>query len=219
MNPPKDTRNSAETRANLLREARLVFAEHGFAGARVDDIAKRAGVNKALINYHFGSKARLFRAILDDFSDKVIERIGAAIQRQDPPDQQLRQFIRAMAGLIAEHPQLPKLLLIDGRKAFIEDIKPPAHALMVLMEMNRILTEGRQQGLFKPLFAGWAYMHILSSFAFFQLTLPKRELHLSTAPPPGLSIPDDSLDFEKFAAFVEDQVLSGFALPKGDQPS
>lgn len=218
MNPPKDSRNPAETRANLLTQARLVFAEHGFAGARVDDIAKRAGVNKALINYHFGSKARLFRAILDDFSEKFISRIGQAIQRQDPPDQQLSQFIRAMGSLIAEFPQLPKLLLIDGRKAFIEDLKPPAHALIVLAELNRILQEGHEQGLFKPLFAGWAYMHIVSSFAFFHLTLPTRKRHVGNGVP-GINVPEYSFDFNEFVDFVEDQVLCGFRKPgEEDQP-
>ena len=59
----------------ILAAAALEFAERGFGSARVDRIARRARVNKAMIYYHFGSKAALYRDILRD----MFEAVGAAV--------------------------------------------------------------------------------------------------------------------------------------------
>ena len=57
---------SVETRAAILSAAEQVFAKAGLAGARTDDIAAAAGVNKALLYYYFKSKRGLYEAVLDD---------------------------------------------------------------------------------------------------------------------------------------------------------
>jgi TetR/AcrR family transcriptional regulator len=55
-----------ETSEKILGAAREEFARHGLAGARVDLIARRARVNKAMIYYHFRSKERLYQAVIDE---------------------------------------------------------------------------------------------------------------------------------------------------------
>jgi len=65
-------RDSERTRGRLLEAALAEFAARGFAGARVDAIARRAQINKAMLYHYFGSKAALFRAILNR---KVRERL------------------------------------------------------------------------------------------------------------------------------------------------
>ena len=57
-------RDSVETRARILKTAERIFSEEGFDGARVDTIAKEAGVNKALIYYYFKSKEEILETIL-----------------------------------------------------------------------------------------------------------------------------------------------------------
>jgi AcrR family transcriptional regulator len=61
----KQVRDADRTRANVLAAATVEFAEHGFGGARIDRIARRAGANKQLIYYYFGSKEKLYVAVLD----------------------------------------------------------------------------------------------------------------------------------------------------------
>ena len=58
-------RDPVATRKKLLTAARLEFARHGFAGARVDEIAERAGVNKQLVYHYFGDKDALYLAVLE----------------------------------------------------------------------------------------------------------------------------------------------------------
>lgn len=57
-------RNPERSRERILDAALSEFSEHGFAGARVDVIARRAGLNKQLISHHFGGKAGLYRSVM-----------------------------------------------------------------------------------------------------------------------------------------------------------
>lgn len=66
-------RDSVETKARILKTAEKIFSEEGFDGARVDKIAKEAGVNKALIYYYFKSKNEILETILSSlFQDAKI---------------------------------------------------------------------------------------------------------------------------------------------------
>jgi AcrR family transcriptional regulator len=65
-----------DPKARILAAAAEVFAQIGFAGARVDDIAARAGVNKAMLYYHVGDKERLYTAVLVE----VLDRGSAALR-------------------------------------------------------------------------------------------------------------------------------------------
>jgi AcrR family transcriptional regulator len=58
------TRPSKATRARIIKAAARIFAEHGYEGASIRSIVAKADVNQAAINYHFGSKEGLYRAVL-----------------------------------------------------------------------------------------------------------------------------------------------------------
>jgi AcrR family transcriptional regulator len=64
---------AARTRARILDAAEKVFAEKGLAGARVDEIADRAAINKRMLYAHFGGKEALYKAALE----RVYLRLGA----------------------------------------------------------------------------------------------------------------------------------------------
>ncbi|RKN44872.1 TetR/AcrR family transcriptional regulator [Streptomyces hoynatensis] len=70
---PRDT---SSTRAALLAAARGEFAAHGIAGARVDRIAEAAGVNKERIYGHFGSKEKLFDAVMEEVLAEVLRLVS-----------------------------------------------------------------------------------------------------------------------------------------------
>jgi TetR/AcrR family transcriptional regulator len=62
-----------DTKEKILEAARLEFGRHGLAGARVDQIAQSAAVNKAMIYYHFGSKENLYQAVIEDHFSVISE--------------------------------------------------------------------------------------------------------------------------------------------------
>jgi TetR/AcrR family transcriptional regulator len=92
---PADTKNepqadrSAETRGRILDAALREFAAHGLAGARTEQIAVAAGVNKALLYYYFESKEKLYAAALEMVSARVRDRSMAVFLRDASPGERL----------------------------------------------------------------------------------------------------------------------------------
>src|SRR3954468_18941126 len=73
-------RNPQRSKERILSAALTEFAAHGFAGARVEAIARRAGLNKQLISHHFRGKLGLYRAVMNrrrnTGGDEVIADLG-----------------------------------------------------------------------------------------------------------------------------------------------
>ena len=81
-------RNSGMTRARIVEAAEAEFADHGFDGVSVRQIALRADVPVALINYHFGSKEGLYRAIFQMRAPMIVDQRIAGLRLADmEPDQ------------------------------------------------------------------------------------------------------------------------------------
>src|SRR5918994_407947 len=93
----------------VFRAACREFAARGFAGANVDRIAAAAGVNKAMIYYHFKSKAALYREILNDMFAAVAARLDAMSARQPTPDGKIRAFVEAIAHEAEARPHFPPI--------------------------------------------------------------------------------------------------------------
>ena len=83
---------SEQTRARLLEAAREVFAQHGFQGATVREICRRAEANVAAVSYHFGSKDELLAEALNFAPLKAMQLANAQIDGS--PEMRLRLFIR-----------------------------------------------------------------------------------------------------------------------------
>lgn len=88
-----DTTESAdravETRARILEAALSEFSANGLAGARTEQIAAAAGVNKALLYYYFASKEKLYLAALEMVATRVKESAMAALMRDATPGERL----------------------------------------------------------------------------------------------------------------------------------
>ena len=87
--PEPQPERSAETRARILDAALHEFSSHGLAGARTEQIAAAAGVNKALLYYYFESKEKLYQAALDMVSLRVRDRSMAILKREISPGERL----------------------------------------------------------------------------------------------------------------------------------
>ena len=104
---------SGATRARIIEAALQAFGEQGYDGAMTRDIAAAAGVQQPLINYHFGSKDGLWRAVVAhlfaELRESVQGRLGE-IATLDPPDA-LAAVLHHFVLFTAERPQLSRLML------------------------------------------------------------------------------------------------------------
>jgi len=100
-----------DTREKILQVAREEFGKLGLAGARVDRIAQKARVNKAMIYYHFRSKEKLYRAVIDSH----MEKIGAFLERSLAEDPDVEVFIAKLAafynGIALDRPGFLPIIL------------------------------------------------------------------------------------------------------------
>src|SRR5476651_428421 len=93
----------------ILAAAALEFAERGFAGARVDRIARRACVNKAMIYYHFKSKQELYRTLLRAIFTEAAQRLHAIAATPQPPLAKVDAAIETFAAFVGEHRFFPAI--------------------------------------------------------------------------------------------------------------
>lgn len=105
-------RGRADSRRRILDAAAAQFADHGFGGARTQAIADQAGVNKAMLYYHFRDKEALYTAALQDqFEEAVRTILPRFLDEELDPAERLRGVIRGYEEFFASHPHMRDMML------------------------------------------------------------------------------------------------------------
>jgi len=107
-----------DTRARIIAAAREAFSTMGFEGASLRTVAKEAGVPHQLATYYFKTKEELWMAVMDELAIGFFERLGKRIRGLDGVDAatKLRLVVREFVEYSAEHPQLHRLMTMEGRR-------------------------------------------------------------------------------------------------------
>ena len=95
----------------ILAAARKVFTSKGMAGARMQDIADEAGINKAMLHYYFRDKDKLFETIFMDEAQRFFPKINAIFQSDDPLFDKIQKFVDEYIDEMQENPYLPWFVL------------------------------------------------------------------------------------------------------------
>ncbi len=101
----KNTDKGAEQK--ILAAAKKVFTTKGMAGARMQDIADEAGINKALLHYYFRDKDKLFDTIFLSEAQKFFPKINGIFQSGDPLFDKIEKFVSEYIDELQENPYLP----------------------------------------------------------------------------------------------------------------
>lgn len=123
----------------IAAAAKQEFAKRGFAGARVERIARVAGVNKQLLFYYFHSKRGLFGAVLGRGAAELEQALAGLPAAGAGPLDRIRAALAAQFDFFARHPDLVALLTQAGRS----DVRPFAPAIKRLVVL---LAEGQGRG-------------------------------------------------------------------------
>jgi AcrR family transcriptional regulator len=95
----------------ILDAAKKVFVRKGMAGARMQDIADEAGINKALLHYYFRSKEVLFEMIFMEAARKLFPRINEIFNSDVPLFEKIENFCEEYISIVMENPYLPLFVL------------------------------------------------------------------------------------------------------------
>ncbi|MGM1058265.1 TetR/AcrR family transcriptional regulator [Saccharothrix sp. Mg75] len=168
---PERQRDAERTRAEILRIATEEFADRGYAGARVDEIAARTSTTKRMIYYYFGSKQQLYVAVLE----QAYATIRAVEQQVDVDHLDPVEALRALAELTFDHHESHPAFI---RLVSIENIHRAEHlatsqvlsglADPVLGVLTRILARGEAAGVFRPGVDPLDVHMLISSFCVFR---------------------------------------------------
>jgi len=169
---PARQRDAEQTRADILEVASREFAEQGYAGARVDQIAERTRTTKRMIYYYFGGKEQLWIAVLE----RAYAGIRAAEQDIDVEHLDPVSAIRRLAELTFDHhdshPDFIRLVSIENihRAEHLE--RSPGFASLnspVIDLIARILARGRESGAFRRQVDPLDLHMLISSYCVFRV--------------------------------------------------
>ncbi|MBK9734163.1 MAG: TetR/AcrR family transcriptional regulator [Saprospiraceae bacterium] len=105
---------SAQERIKLA--AAKIFTHRGLEGARMQDIADEAKINKAMLHYYFKNKQHLFELIFQEKLYKVFGALNSLFSDEFSFEDRLRHFVAKEIDIISEFPALPLFILLEARK-------------------------------------------------------------------------------------------------------
>lgn len=163
----------APSQESLLEAATREFMTAGFAGARVDVIARRAKANKAMIYYHFGSKEGLYRAVLLRHFGGVLSVVERLATEEPDPLRRLARLYAGIAHVLEERPALAHMMLreiLSGGQHMAPEVKKTLTTIVGFV--RRTLEEGAAGGRLRPADPWIVHLSMIAPLLFHRLTAP-----------------------------------------------
>jgi TetR/AcrR family transcriptional regulator len=196
-----------ERRDRILDAASAVFAERGFEGARVDDIAARAGVNKAMLYYHVGDKTALYSAVLLRNFGRVRVALDEALASGGSSRARLEAVITAVTRMVQRHPDHPRMMLREIASG-AASLEPEVLAAMleVVGVVRALIAEGTAAGEFRAIDPVLTHLTLVGAVVFLNASALIRDRAAALGPP--FSLPEPTTDI---ASFINLMLLDGLA--------
>jgi len=103
--------NDRQTEEKIFEAATDVFVDKGMDGARMQDIAIHAGINKALLHYYFRTKDQLFNAVFEMITRKILKKFAPVFDENLSLEAKIRFFFKEHITFLQENPKLPGFIL------------------------------------------------------------------------------------------------------------
>lgn len=139
------------TKQKILETAEAAFAEKGFYGARIDEIADRAGVNKRMIYVYYGSKEELYITVLNMVYSRLAQSEGKLLSEETDPVSAIRRIIQQDFEFLSENLSFVKLILWENLNEgkYLQQSEAISAKRMSIQLLHIMLRKGVDQGVFR----------------------------------------------------------------------
>ena len=170
------------TEEKIFNAARIVFQKKGFSGARMQEIANEAGINKAMLHYCFKNKQQLFEAVFMKAFSQLAPQINMIFNSEKTVFEKIKQFTQEYISFVIDNPFLPQFIIqeMNNNPEFVMNIlhhanKPNPDYFIKQIEKEVAL------GILKPINPKQLLLNIFSMtvFPFAAQTMVKAILQLS----------------------------------------
>ena len=135
-----------DTATRLRTAGRRIFARRGYEGASVRVITQEARANLGAVTYHFGSKGRLYEAVVDSALAPLRDRVTEAAATPGTPLQRIESVVRAFFAHLRENPDMPHFMLQQVTSG-VEPIAPVQQTMQyVIGTLSTLVQEGQKDG-------------------------------------------------------------------------
>lgn len=172
------------TEEKIFNAARIVFQKKGFAGARMQEIADEAGINKAMLHYCFKNKQLLFEAVFKNAFSQLAPQINAIFSSNETIFEKIKQFTHSYISFVIVNPFLPPFVIQEMNnnpefvRSFFKNENSPNPYLLIDQIKKEI-----DLGIIKPMNPKQLVLDIFSMtvFPFAAQMMVKGILHLDDA--------------------------------------
>jgi len=208
------TKKDKSTEEKIINAALDEFAELGYAGARVDSIAERGAINKAMIYYYFKSKEKLYERILTDIAAEIYGQIKEASADGNEPIEQFYSIIGRYVDL---------LKLIDRRfmriymreiasgGEFFRKIAVPNLVMPVMTIVEPLFKKGVERGEIRDLNPYMTFLQIIGGIIFFNII----RIPMEGSPVEGVIFKDNF--YEEFRTNMFRILKEGIEVKEGEK--
>lgn len=158
-----DKIKTENTETEILIAAKEIFQQKGMAGARMQEIADKAKINKALLHYYYRSKQLLFEAVFKSAFSLLAPQLNKVLNDDSDFFEKIRKFTENYVSFVIKHPYLPNFVIQELNKnpEFVQKLRSEKN-FPSIEKFKLQVSDAINQGIIKPIEAEQLFINIIS---------------------------------------------------------
>lgn len=158
-----DKNKTENTETEILIAAKEIFQQKGMAGARMQEIADKAKINKALLHYYYRSKQLLFEAVFKSAFSLLAPQLNKVLNDDSDLFEKIRKFTENYVSFVIKHPYLPNFVIQELNKnpEFVQKLRSEKN-FPSIEKFKLQVSDAINQGIIKPIEAEQLFINIIS---------------------------------------------------------
>ncbi len=159
MSKTKDTTTESE----ILKAAKRIFQRKGMIGARMQEIADEAGINKAMLHYYYRSKQLLFEAVFKKAFLLLAPQLNEVMNSDDSICEKIKNFTNNYISFVIKHPYLPNFIIqeLNRNPEFVKNLMSEKHFPTIEKFRNQVNIKVAE-GVIRPIKAEQLFINIMA---------------------------------------------------------